>query len=69
VTRQEFERNFQLVLFQENARLEPKSSTNESSNSPRTRPEPSFNKIKVHVVRQELERKFEIVISWKSALR
>jgi hypothetical protein len=51
VARRELEQKFETVLLAEKARMKPKSSANESSNSPRT-PERSFNKIKAELIAQ-----------------
>jgi hypothetical protein len=51
VPRQELERKFEIVLLAEKDRMEPKSSANESSNSPRTI-EPSFAKTKAELIAQ-----------------
>jgi hypothetical protein len=51
VPRRELERNCEIVLLAEKVRMKPKSSANESSNSPRTG-EPSFTKIKAELIAQ-----------------
>jgi hypothetical protein len=51
VARRELERNFEIVLLAEKGQMKPKSSANESPNSPRTI-EPSFIKIKAELIAQ-----------------